>query len=522
MALGTFSRWYSLCLESSLTSAECKNALLLRWCEVRELPSNNPLPPGKGATSYSVLGSISVVLGLSAAIASAPDDPRPLGAMFWPALYLTIGLLAVPVLRVRRNLTSIIQTEHFLMLALVYWLILDMLQSEYPLVNVTYDSVIMAMMAIGAMAIGIWLGSAGKGWRPPGVILRAAQSSMDDFKLVTAICISFFLGMFYFAWSSGFDLPVMIEGLGRSRFAAPWSCGRSGDWSAFIEHMTYFGYFLPSLTVLLAHRRGWLQARVVFSAVVSVIMLLFLMQSGGRRIVGVVIGAAFLSWLLMQERLRPRLLIGVAFVLILLLAVMNTMLEYRQVGLAGWLHGDYLRERYSALHVDDNFLRLSQITEIFPETVPYVGLRSLVYVLVRPIPRALWPGKPSDPGYDLPTLVGLKGSAGTSLSYSIVGELYVINGLLAVLLGGLLFGRLSGMCNKIIDMPGDTGKPLVCGLAIMTLFASIRSMQDLVILSYALLAWLIISRVLSRRREANRVVRAKSSPTLRASRVDAE
>src|SRR5262249_25818196 len=154
----------------------------------------------------------------------------------------------------RHSVGSALRAEHILMLALVYWLLLDPLQSAYPLYLVSYDSVVMAMTAIATMAIGIWLCAAGQGRPAPSFILRTARFSIGDSNLFWGACIAFLLGTFYFAWSSGFDLSIMLDGLGRERFAAPWDRGDKGDWRAFAEHMVYFGYVLPSLTVLLAHR----------------------------------------------------------------------------------------------------------------------------------------------------------------------------------------------------------------------------------------------------------------------------
>jgi hypothetical protein len=450
---------------------------------------------------YSLLGALTVLGGLVAAIAFTPDDPQPNGAMFWPALYLALGLLALPVLRARASLNIALQGEHVLMLALVYWLLLDMLQSAYPLYGVTYDNVVTAIIAVGTMAIGIWIGSMGKGWQPPQWVKSTARLSIDDSRLFLAAWITFLLGMFHFALSSGFDLSVMIDGLGSVRFAAPWDRGEIGDWRAFSEHLTYFGYVLPSLTVVLAHRRGWLQPRVIVSVTLSIIMVLFLMQSNGRRVIGVVIGAALINWMLMQKRLRPKLVIGSVIVMTVLLIVMQQIVQYRKIGLEGWLRGDAPRETFSHLHVDDDFLRLSQTTALFPEVTPYVGLQPLMYVLVRPIPRVFWAEKPVDPGYNLSTLVNLRGSGGTSLSHSIVGELYAMYGLLAVFLGGLFLGRLARMWNRVLDIPSGNGKTLIYGMGLMILFVSIRSMQDFVVMSYGLLGWLVVARILHWRKK---------------------
>ena len=409
-----------------------------------------------------------------------------------------------------------LRAEHFLMVALIYWLLLDPLQSAYPLDGVTYDSVVMAMVAIGTMAIGIWLGTAGKGWRPPKLVRRTAEFSFSDSSLFLAVWITFLLGMFHFALSSGFDLSVMIDGLGMNRFAAPWSRGSIGDWRAFTEHMIYFGYVLPSLTVVLANRKGWLQPRVFISATLSLTMVLFLAQGGGRRIVGVVVGAAVLNWVLLQQRLKLKLVIGFVVAVVMLLVGMEEMLQDRSVGFSAALGRKADEPAFTRLHVDDNFLRLSQTTLLFPDIQPYVGVQPMTYALVRPIPRVFWPDKPSDPGYNFSNMVR---ETGVSLSHSIVGELYTMSGLFTVFLGGLFLGRLAGMWNKVLDLPGGPGKTLVWGLGIMVLFAAVRSMQDLVLMSYGLFGWLIVAGMLHRRKTRRRA-RVEAHMALPSQRVE--
>jgi len=485
------------------------------------LPYSSYLQKHNSEIWSSLLGTPTVLGGVIMAIVIIPDDYRPIGAMFWPALSLALGLLAVPILRARASVSSILRSEHILMIALVYWVLLDMLESAYPLYSVTYDSVVEAMIAIGTMAIGIWIGTLGKGWQPPQLILRTARLSIDDSRLFLAIWITFFLGMFHYALSSGFEPSVMIDGLFSVRFGAPWDRGAFGDWRAFSEHMIYFGYVLPSLTVLLADQRGWVRPRVVISATLSLIMVAFLMQSGGRRIIGVVIGAALVNWLLLQKQLRPKLVIVGFLILGVLLTVMQEIVQYRRVGIAGWLRGESPSESISYLHVDDNFLRLSQTTALFPDITPYVGLQSLAYVLVRPIPRVFWPDKPVDAGYDLPALINLQGSKGTSLTHSIVGELYAMYGLVAVFLGGLFFGRLARMWNKILDVSGGNVKTLMYGLGIMILFVSMRSMQEFVIMSYGLFGWIVVARMI-RSRKTNRSVPVQSYTALPPRRPDSQ
>jgi hypothetical protein len=117
----------------------------------------------------------------------------------------------------------------------------------------------------------------------------------------------------------------------------------------------------------------------------------------------------------------------------------------------------------------------------------------VVFTLVRPVPRVLWPNKPVDSGFDLATEVGLRG---VSLSSSILGEWYISFGWWAIIFGGLFHGLLARTINSI----PRTGNPIVYALSVMVLVAGMRSMLDLVVMSYALLAFWGVTRLYARRR----------------------
>jgi hypothetical protein len=168
---------------------------------------------------------------------------------------------------------------------------------------------------------------------------------------------------------------------------------------------------------------------------------------------------------------------------------MQFMLNVRTVGYAEFaFRGE---SEYDYLHVDDNFLRLAQVIQIVPAERDHVYGKQLIFAAVRPVPRVFWPNKPVDPGFDLPSEVGLRG---VSLSTSIIGEWYLSFGWIGVLLGGWLHGRLAGSANGL-RLVGNHN-PVVFALAVMVLVAGMRSMQDLVIMSYALVAWWAANRLI--------------------------
>jgi hypothetical protein len=140
---------------------------------------------------------------------------------------------------------------------------------------------------------------------------------------------------------------------------------------------------------------------------------------------------------------------------------------------------------------------LTQIIHLFPKSVEYVGSQPIVFALIRPVPRALWPEKPIDPGYSLPALVGVTGA---SLSSSMLGELYASWGLFAVFIGGMFMGVLAKFWSAV-DATGTNNGSFLYALGAMVLFASIRSLQDLIILSYTIVAWVSISSIFAHRKK---------------------
>jgi oligosaccharide repeat unit polymerase len=450
-----------------------------------------------GGRSEAGIGFAATAAGLLIAIAIFPADPSPPGALALPALLLSAGILLVPVSRAIRRTPELLGAENLVAFGYVFWLLLDLIQGAYDLRDAADWAIRDAFIAVGVSAAAMWLGFAGKPWPLPKWLAEIASRSMDTRTIARLVPVCFCLGMFNFAYATGFDLPRMFSYLGESRWSAPWGRGQLGGWDAFGDQLQYFGYVLPSLTALLIARRGF-KFGVLVSVLISAVMLAFLSQGGGRRIIGVTVGAAILVWIQAQPELKVRRLVIAAAAVVGMLTAMQFMLNIRGQGYEAFaFRGE---SEYDYLHVDDNYLRLAQVIQLVPAEIPFVEHRQIWYTLVRPVPRVFWPGKPIDPGFDLPAIVGMKG---VSLSTSIIGEWYITFGWLAVFIGGWLHGRLARTVNQLREVDIYRTNPIVYGLAVMVLVSGMRSMQDLVIMSYALVAWWA----------ANRLTRERAAPT---------
>lgn len=426
-----------------------------------------------------------------ATVAFFPDQPGPRGALVVPALILTIGLLVIPALRVFSGSDETTNAENFVMVGFVFWLLLDLLQGAYDLRQASNDALRDALASIGISASAVWLGLLGRPWKAPGWLVDVTSRPLEARTITRLVPICFMLGMFNYAYSVDFDIPVMFSYLGASRWSAPWARGQLGGWNAFIDQMPYFGYVLPSLTALLIAKQGLLRFTTLVAIACSVIMLLFLAQGGGRRLIGVTVGAALLVWVQAHPHMRLKNMVIVGVGAIGLAWASQFILNIRTGGLESFLERG---SEYDYLHVDDNFLRLAQVIEIVPNQHPYVGSGMVLYALVRPVPRVFWPNKPIDSGFDLPTEVGMKG---VSLSMSIIGEWYISWGWISVIVGGWLHGRLAKAANTLRDQGISNRNPIVYGLAVMVLVSGMRSMLDLIIMSYALVAWWGVNRLVS-------------------------
>lgn len=460
----------------------------------------------------TLLAILSTGMATIVAVLLVPEDPTAPGALFYPALILSAGLAVAPVAGALRQPKAILRGESLLSLAPIYWLLLDLLQGVYSLDQITADEVRLAFTGIGLFVGLVWVGAIRRPWRIPSGLIRSVsrEFSLNTYFALALAC--FFIGMLNFAVACDFNVFAMVHYLGQERWAAPWSRGQLGGWDAFLDHLQYFGYLLPILTVVIARRAGLRNPRPLVCIAMSIVMTLFLAQSGSRRVIGVVAGMALVLWVLDQRQLRIKHLFTTMFAIVALLLVLQVMLEYRNVGL-GALVGNTdaplnsRREKTQLLEVqhlrvDDNFYRLCQIIQLIPQSHGYIYHKYLVYVMVRPVPRVLWPEKPVDPGFDLPSALGVEG---VSYSYSVIGELYMSLGLLGIALGGWFYGRVAAMASGLLERSTTQGALVIYSIVVMALFSGMRSVLELILVSYVVLAWVGISQLFIKLRHARAV-----------------
>jgi oligosaccharide repeat unit polymerase len=435
------------------------------------------------------------------AVALVPPTFSESGALRPSAVAMVLGLVGPILVEVIRRPKALFRADYLLLLGLVYWVLLDLLQGVNEPTGVEIGSVRSAFAAIGLFVVGLWSASLFRPWGLPRIVSRAAEADLKTGVLVGGVCLCFLLGMAHYVLSCDFDLVLLLDSLLKPRFAAPWTMTHLGGWNSFQYHLIYFGYLIPTLTVLIAHRSGWLSMPTAIGLAASACIFIFASQSGTRNELGVILGAALLSWILLQSRISLRVGLTVAAFTVLLLVWFQVMLAVRNDGFQAFFAGDVATERIASdrLAVDDNFHRLCQVMDMMPSRIEHTLGGQIFFVSVRPIPRALWPGKPVGPGFDFSEEIG---ETWATWSITIVGEFYYDFGYLSVFVGGLFYGRMAGMWNQLLATRKGVVWPVLYGLGAMALFVGLRSQVAIATRIYPILFWLVLDTVFLSRRPA--------------------
>lgn len=442
--------------------------------------------PGVARVLHVGVGALVMAAGVIGASLSIPDDITPPGALTFASYLLAISLAAPLLPSMRNDTRSLLRGENVLIAALVYWTLSELLQGRYA-ADLSRDAVVREFFMIGTAGIGFWLGA--NAWRPmaPKFLFREAMQPLGVPAIFAVLVLAFVLGIWDFFYRADFDLDTMVMALGNDRWNTPWQRESLGDWSAFSYHLQYFGYLVPPLTVLLALRAGARRTVTWIGLCMSVTILAFHAQGGGRRIVGAMILAGLFCWLIDTRRLTFLRALATLVAVGALVALLQVMLVYRGVGFGD---SSGVLPEFDYVFVDDNFLRIGQMLEFVPETRPFVGWQYVTYALVRPIPRMLWPDKPIDGGFELAEELGIPD---TSFALTMAGELYVSFGYIAVFLGALVYGRFATMVNALFEKPPGAVNPLFPSLMLVWLFVGVRSMLEIMLMGYVLLAMTLLS-----------------------------
>lgn len=258
--------------------------------------------------------------------------------------------------------------------------------------------------------------------------------------------IAALLGYSHMLLAVNFDILEMLREMSLPRFSQAWSRGRyGGDLFSLLVEVGALIYLVPPTAGLIYARSC--EYNVAQKLVVTMILALtfyYGVTTGTRNILAVYVFTFFGAYYLNKDHIKwSQLLVQGSIVALLLLVTTAYMLAYRNVGLS---HFSLSNDAPSTLYIDHNMVIISTLTTVFPDSYNYLGLEVLYQALIRPIPRALWHGKPE--GMSV-TVEEVMQATQATVACTFVGEAYMSGGMIGVLLAGLGFGAAAEMWNRV-------------------------------------------------------------------------
>jgi oligosaccharide repeat unit polymerase len=314
------------------------------------------------------------------------------------------------------------------------------------------------------------------------------------------------LGYLHVFLAVNFDPFEAVRQMSLPRFSQSWARGRYGDAYALLFEVGALVYLIPPIAGLIyARSNKYKLFQKLIVAIVLVFTFYFGFASGTRSVLVTYVitfgGVYFLSS--RQITLRKVLILAVPTLVLLFFANIY-MLEFRKVGLSAFSFAEHSDDTF---FVDYNIVNLSRLTDVFPSSFEFLGFEIPFNVLIRPIPRALWSGKPE--GLSVGIESALAAGPGVTISCTFVGEAYMSGGLLAVLFISLLFGVMSELWNRVGSNSNLQFAQLLYASGFLCAAVAMRSMLSMVPFMLPTLAlWLFGKLWLSRSslRRKSRVV----------------
>jgi hypothetical protein len=200
-------------------------------------------------------------------------------------------------------------------------------------------------------------------------------------------------------------------------------------------------------------------------------------SSGTRNLFGTYMVTFLMGYALaLPASERKRLILVTAICGIGMMAATRVMLDFRAIGLKRYFEGEREHgegEDARTFFVDYNLLAVSQIADYFPRKHAYLGVEIPYQAIIRPIPRALWPGKPQELST---TIEDVFGQTGLTISATYAGEAYMSAGWLGVIGLSLLFGGMAGWWNGLASARNSEVGILIYASGFFAVIITMRSM----------------------------------------------
>lgn len=363
-------------------------------------------------------------------------------------------LLASFAFEARGGVRNLVRADLMGNIAFYYLTLYEFLFPQ-PAFDVEMSDIKATYLALWALLIGFAGLFIGRHLLPRGrqPFERIMTGPVNPRWLIAIYAGCFFLGFLNMLIAVKFDLADLVDAMTRPRFDRPWGRGKFGDWKALLGELNMLLYLVPPITGLMVGRRERYAWPIVLFALFGFAWVLFYAFADGTR---AVFGAYLITFMIAftfssPPTRRREIVIVCALCAAALGFSTKAMIEMRGIGFKRWWNED----RPASVHhgkgpvfVDGDLLAIARITQFFParNNGHYLGLEIPYLALVRPIPRAIWPGKPTGMSR---TIEEAYGATQMTVAATFVGEGYMSGGLFAVALEALILGLMAAFWNRL-------------------------------------------------------------------------
>jgi oligosaccharide repeat unit polymerase len=426
------------------------------------------------------------------------DNFAPISAA--PAFLVLIAVACLIALDCRRDLRQLVSARNVFLLTITAWFLLEACLLPNAIKRYNQSEHLFGLLCV-SLCVGSFLaGYSGSNGRVFDGLFRRLVSIESPRLIWGVFLFAIFVGFLPLVVIAKGDVRLILEDafVSKGRWSSVFQRGRfGGARDAFLELQLFLRAAMPLAAAILVQKKQGSERKLVVGFF-FVFMLARAFNSGARSgVIEVLLPlAAAIYWRLNAEMKRRALLFGLPAILVVGLAWSAASVVGRNKGTLDWEGG--MEADYIGFEM---FRELLYLQRAIPSRGDYQWGYTYFVQLVNPIPRFLWPGKPSgDAGLQLAEMQGAiqNGQIYLTSSPGLIGEMYWNGGLLCIGLMSALFGYLAkswDRSRRIASQSILSFTVFAAGLAII--FISGRSIN--MAASYGMLGLFAILMLFSRR-----------------------
>ena len=366
--------------------------------------------------------------------------------------------------------------------------------TPYVLAKATFLHQLFVCMAVAGLHLPVWQ-------RLDRHLVNMPEPQSDNF-YVPLIIAAFIVGMIPYAFFTSYPLPIALwKEITVGRTEGVFTVGRTGNvnvnWGAYLAQLQQIGQVgaMLALFYVMLLRPGVLMR--AFGLFYWLLYVALAFGSGTRgQTAFMALPALFVMFLKHQgeaaamfRRLSVKAYVVSGVLGLILLVMLQVQITYRNVGFTAMR----MEEVKTGIEGNSMFSEGLSGMNIIPEQAPFLANRfpgqgavlCLPDVAWRflygPIPRALWKDKPIDPLWKWYNSVITGRSEeemeGTTVSTGLVGDFYFRFGIAGVVEGGLLFGFMCLISERLLQNSQGRILQLVTATGLLTfMFRSFRNL----------------------------------------------